>query len=178
MRARVKRLSSREWRHEKREAMPRNASKDCYVSWDTLGSYILAAITTQTNILTLQTTTKNFSTKLYTHSPMLFSPTYSHLPLQPQCCDVSLWIIPLTEGRSNAAAAAKHRTAPALRLSRGSRARWSRHLCSPRDPTELGSHIYGLILPPSPQTLDQHELWLPPRNTANETVLPRVDKPA
>lgn len=110
--------------------------------------------------------------------PDAFLSNIQSSPLQPQCCDVSLWIIPLTEGRSNAAAAAKHRTAPAPRVSRGSRARWSRHLCSPRDPTELGSHIYGLVLPPSSQTLDQQELWLPPRSTGNETVLPRVDKPA
>lgn len=39
--------------------------------------------------------------------------------LQLQCCDVSLWIIPLTEGRSNAAAAVKHRMSPAPRISGG-----------------------------------------------------------
>lgn len=46
--------------------------------------------------------------------PHAFLSNIQSSPLQMQCCDVSLWIMPLSEGRSDTAAAAKHRTAPRL----------------------------------------------------------------
>lgn len=85
----VKQQRMKTW--EKHESNALQLHKDCYVSWDTLGSHILAVIAMRANILVSQATAKNFSTKLYTLPPMLFSPTCSPLPShRKQGFDVSL----------------------------------------------------------------------------------------
>lgn len=105
----VKQQRMKTW--EKHESNVSQLHKDCYVSWDTLGSHILAVIATQANILVLQATAKNFPTELHPPNPFFSSMQSSPLPLQTR-----LWCFALDYllgwSGSNVAATAKHWTAP------------------------------------------------------------------
>lgn len=80
----VKQQRMKTW--EKHESNVSQLHKDCYVSWDTLGSHILAVIATQANILVLQATAKNFPTEL--HPPQRFF--LQHAVLSPPTTNKAL----------------------------------------------------------------------------------------